>query len=72
VSWCSFDLIDGQKNLNGVIAQELIDIYPYAVVEGKDGKYSVNYSLLYNLQMRVSQDLEQRLARLEKLMEGMN
>lgn len=68
VNWHSFDFIDGEKNLNGVIAQELIDIYPDAVVKNADEKYSVNYNLLYNLQMRVNQDLEQRLARLEAIL----
>lgn len=70
VKWYNFDMIDGQKNLNGVIAQELIDIYPDAVMTNSDGTYSVNYNLLYNLQMRVSQDLEQRLARLEAILLG--
>lgn len=70
VNWHVFDMIDGQKNLNGVIAQELLDIYPDAVVKDHYGNYGVNYQLLYNLQMRVSQDLEQRLSRLEQIIAG--
>lgn len=72
VRWVNFDWNNGlAKNVAGVVAQELQNIHEGLVTLEEDGYYSANYMQLYNMQMRVSQEDNKRLDKLEKLVESL-
>ena len=64
----SFDWIaDGSHQEYGMVAQELIEIAPYAVTKSKnpDDMMQVDYSKLVPMMIKEIQDLKQRIATLE-------
>jgi hypothetical protein len=64
----SFDWIaDGSHQEYGMIAQELIEVAPYAVnkPENPDDMMGVDYSKLVPMMIKEIQDLKQRIATLE-------
>ena len=69
VNVVDFDYKEGPRNQTGVIAQDLYEIYPSAVVVGDDNSldtpWKVNYELLAPLIIKATQELDSKLDKLE-------
>jgi len=64
----SFDwIVDGSRQEYGMVAQELLEVAPYAVTktENPDDMMQVDYSKLVPMMIKEIQDLKQRIATLE-------
>ena len=67
----SYDRIDnGVKGQFGVIAQQIKEFFPAAVIKGDNGYYTVSYHFLYMLALVVTQSQETRIERLEEAVYG--
>ena len=61
-----FDRIDTGKRQTGLIAQDVLQVLPEAVVMDSDGYYSVNYGSLAGLLVECIKNLSSRIEELEK------
>lgn len=61
-----FDRIDINKRQTGLIAQDVLQVIPEAVVMDSNGYYSVNYGSLIGLMVECIKELNEKIEKIEK------